>query len=268
MKAGERLKEVRKRLGITTREVEEHSRKIAESEGNDEFFVSNTWLSRIENSEFMPGAYKLFSLSAIYGLKFTDLFLFYGLDWEKTSKYWMSTPQPQTHLTSLELYDKERTVTLPLRFDPGFRVDKTNLVSQMVEMWGEVPFQYLRHLDFRHSTYGYIGTNDYTLYPLVRPGTFVQINDRLTKIQTFTWRNEYERPIYFVELRDGYACAWCELQGQQLLLLPHPLSGCTARQFAYPMEAEIVGRVTALAMQIVNPPGSPHDELSKLPKQT
>ena len=268
MRPGERLKEIRKRIGITTREVEEHSRSIAESEGNDEFFVSNAWLSEIENSASMPGAYKLFSLSAIYGIQFTDLFLLYGLDWEKTSKYWMNTPQPRTHLVQLEIHDKERTVRLPLRFDPGFRVDKTNLVSQMVEIWGEVPFQYLRHLDFRHSTYGYIGAKDYTLYPLVRPGTFVQINDKLTRIQAYPWRNEYERPIYFLELRDGYACGWCELHGKQLLLLPHPLSGCTARQFAYPTEAEIVGRVTALAMQIVNPPGSSHDEPSKLPKQS
>ncbi len=268
MRPGERLKEIRKRLGITTREVEEHSRIIAESEGDDEYFVSNAWLSEIENSESMPGAYKLFSLSAIYGVKFTDLFLFYGLDWEKTSKYWMETSRPQTHLMNLELYDKERTVTLPVRFDPGFRVDRTNLVSQMVELWGEMPLQFIRHFDFRNSLYGYIGAEDYTLYPLIRPGSFVQINDQLTKIQMFAWRNEYERPIYFVELRDGYACAWCELHGKQLLLQPHPLSGCPTRLYAYPTEADIVGRVTGVAMRIVNPADSHPGEHAKFPKQS
>jgi len=49
LRAGEQLKELRNRLGVTTREVEEYSRKIAEAETNDEFYVSNAWLTQIEN---------------------------------------------------------------------------------------------------------------------------------------------------------------------------------------------------------------------------
>jgi hypothetical protein len=105
------------------------------------------------------------------------------------------------------------------------------------------------------------------MYPLVRPGSFVQIDDRQKRIQKFTWRTEFDRPIYFVELRTGYACSWCELQGTQLTLLPHPLSQCSVRQFAHPAEAEIIGRVTALAMRIVNYAESSPGESVKLPKQ-
>ncbi|MFN2514145.1 MAG: hypothetical protein ABR568_22375 [Pyrinomonadaceae bacterium] len=60
------------------------------------------------------------------------------------------------------------------------------------------------------------------------------------------WRNEYERPIYFLELRDGYACGWCELQGNQLLVIPYIGSHVSIRRFHYPEEAEIVGRVMGL----------------------
>ena len=69
-----------------------------------------------------------------------------------------------------------------------------------------------------------------------------------------------ERPIYFVELRDGYACSWCEKKPNLLLLVPHPLSPVKTRQLVYPQEAEIVGRVTAVAMRLaemVSPSAAP-----------
>src|SRR5712692_86120 len=246
--AGEQLKELRNHLGITTREVEEHSRKIAEAENNEEFYLSNAWLTQLENKQSIPSIYKLYSLSVIYRTKFTDLLALYGVDLEKISKYQLATPLQRTHLATVEVYDRDRAVSFPIRFDRGFTPEKTNLLSRMVEIWGEVPIALIQHLDIRHSQYGYIGLEDYTLYPLLRPGSFVQINDRLNRVSSSVWRTEFDRPIYFIELRDGYACSWCELQGNQLILLPHPLSPCSIRQFAHSSEAEIVGQVTAVAM--------------------
>ena len=268
MRGGEQLKEVRRSLGITTREVEEHSRKIAEAEGNQEFYLSNPWLTQIENTQSTPSIYKLYSLSIIYRTKFTDLLLLYGVDLEKTGKYQLATPLQKTHLVTLEVYDKDRSVSFPIRFDQGFTLEKTSLLSRIVEIWGEVPVSLIRHLDLRHSLYGYIGLGDYLLYPLLRPGSFVQIDDRHKRVRTLPWRTEFDRPIYFVELRDGYACSWCELQGNQLTLLPHPLSPCKIRQFSYPTEAEIVGRVTAVAMRVVSYPDGSPDEPAKLPKKS
>ena len=67
---GDHLRELRNRLGVTTREVEELSRKIAEDRGNDEFSISNAWLTQLENKNSVPSIYKLFSLSVIYRAKF------------------------------------------------------------------------------------------------------------------------------------------------------------------------------------------------------
>ena len=64
--------------------------------------------------------------------------------------------------------------------------------------------------------------------------------------------SQFGRPIYFLELRNGYACGWCEMQKNTLLLLPHPLSPCSVRQFVYEVDAEIVGQVTGVAMRIVD----------------
>jgi len=137
-----------------------------------------------------------------------------------------------------------------------------------VEIWGEVPIGIIRHLDIRHSMYGYIGLEDRTLYPLLRPGSFVQIDASVKKVLPVRWQTEYERPIYFVELRGGYVCSWCELQGTQLILVPHPGSGYGIRQFKYEAEAEIVGRVTGLAMRIVPPDEPASGETAKLPRRS
>jgi hypothetical protein len=123
----------------------------------------------------------------------------------------------------------------------------------MVETWGEIPVALLHQLDLRNCLCGYVGLEDYTLYPLIRPGSFVEIDERQNKVKPGTWQNEFDRPIFFVELRDGYACSWCELDGNQLLLIPYPQSRRQIRQVRYPAEADIVGRVTAVTMTIALP---------------
>lgn len=263
----EHLKELRARLGITTRDVSEFSQKIAEAEGNPEFQISNAWLTQIENSDSVPSIFKLYSLSAIYRMKFTDLLLLYGLDMQKLNLHQLAAPLPNTHLTTLEVYDAERTVSFPVRFDRSFEMGSTNLLSRMVELWGEIPIALIQHMDIRHSQYGFIGLEDFTLYPLLRPGSFVQIDSRVRKVQPMRWRTEFDRPIYFVELRDGYACSWCDLLDGQLLLLPHPLSPCSARKFNYGTDAEIVGQVTAVAMRLTDGTEAAPDGTAKLPRR-
>jgi transcriptional regulator with XRE-family HTH domain len=267
LRPGEQLKDIRSRLGITTRDVTEKSQRIAESEGNEEFCISNAWLTQIENTQATPSIYKLYSISTIYHVKFSDLLLLFGVDLQKIGKHQLSMPLENTHLTNIEANDKDQTVTFPVRFDHGFNLGRTNLLSRMVEIWGEIPISLIQHLDVRHNHYGYIGLQDYTLSPLLRPGTFVQIDQRLRKVRSFKWRSEFDRPIYFVELREGYACSWCELQGNQLLLVPHPLSSCTIRPFLHGTDAEIVGQVTGIAMRIADPIDVPSDETPQLPKR-
>ena len=267
MRPGEQLRELRSRFGITTREVEEFSRSIAEDRQNEEFYISNAWLTQLENKNSVPSIYKLYSLSVIYRTKFNDLLVVFGIDLNATSRYQLALPLQNTHLASFEPPNPEKSITFPVRFDKSFNLETTSLIARMVEVWGEVPIALIQKLDVRHCQYGYVGMQDYTMYPLLRPGSFLQIDNQPTRMQAAEWRTEFDRPIYFIELRDGYACSWCEVRGSQLTLIPHPLSGCTIRQFVYPSEAEIIGQVTGVAMRLIPPEGEP-DELPKLPKRS
>jgi hypothetical protein len=55
----------------------------------------------------------------------------------------------------------------------------------------------------------------------------------------------------FAELRGEYICSWCEMRDGYLSAVPHPKSKCEVRRFAYPREADIVGRVIGVTMRLV-----------------
>jgi hypothetical protein len=113
-----------------------------------------------------------------------------------------------------------------------------------------VPLSHLAHLQLERFVYGYIGSEDLTMYPLLLPGTFVQVDESRNKVQEGKWRSEYERPVYFVETRGGFMCSWCGVVGDSLILQPHPLSPELPRSLKQPNEAEILGQVVGIAMRL------------------
>src|SRR6267378_4362490 len=249
--AGERLKELRVRLGLTTRDVEAKSQHIADGKQSREYYLSHAWVTDIENGKFTPSIYKFFTFSAIYNCRITELLSYFGLQLGDLSRYRMSIGVPKTHLLDSGSNLEIEKVSLPVRFNPEFSLEKTNLLARVVEKWDEIPVGFLQHLDLRKSVYGYIGLEDYTLFPLIRPGSLVQIDASQRKISTEKWKTEFDRPVYFVELRNGYVCSWCQVDRGQLIVIPHPHSHQDVRRFDYPSQAEIIGRVTGVAMRIV-----------------
>jgi transcriptional regulator with XRE-family HTH domain len=249
--AGRRLKALREQLGLSTRDVQAMSRKIAAEKQNEEFFLSHNWVTDIEAGRFRPGMFRMYSISAIYKLNYTEVASYFGLQIADLRRDSASIQLPKTHLiASIEAPETE-AVSLPVAFKPDFCFEETNLLARAVEKWEAVPLGLLQHLDLRESMYGYIGTEDFTLYPLIRPGSLVQIDASQRKISSAPWKTEFERPIYFAELRDGYMCGWCEIDRGKLMVIPHAHSHREVRVFDYPTQAEIVGRVTGVAMCIV-----------------
>lgn len=263
--AGERLKALRESLGLTTRDVEEKSQEIADEKHNREYYISHAWVTDIENGKFTPSIYKFFTFSAIYHRRFSELVSFFGLQIGDLTRYLTSIGVPKTHLLDSGADLETEKVSLPVQFKPEFRLERTNLLARVVEKWDQIPVGFLQHLDLRKSVYGYIGLEDYTLYPLIRPGSLVQIDASQRKLTAEKWKTEFDRPIYFVELRKGYVCSWCQVDRGQLIVIPHPHSHQDVRRFDYPSQAEIVGRVTGVTMRIAGErspgPGEPPREI-------
>jgi transcriptional regulator with XRE-family HTH domain len=99
---GDQLRELRNHLGITTREVEELSRTLAERTGNEEYYISNAWLTQLENKDSVPSIYKLFSLSVIYRSTFSNLLAIFGIDLASSARYQLEVPLANTHRVAFE----------------------------------------------------------------------------------------------------------------------------------------------------------------------
>jgi hypothetical protein len=98
--------------------------------------------------------------------------------------------------------------------------------------------------------YGYVGAKDMRMHPLLRPGSLVLVDPNLRQVQISGWTNEYERPLYFIELHGEFRCCWCQCEGGKLILIPHPLSSFAPEVYRHPEEAEIVGQVVGVAMKL------------------
>jgi transcriptional regulator with XRE-family HTH domain len=241
--AGQSLKLLRKRLNITVRDVQEASRRIAAAKGDRKYRLSNGWLVQLENRVSPPNIYHLFALGAIYRVPFRKLLQLYGIDVDEQEKYEAIANPQRTQLLAGNIADVQSDFEIS---SPTTRL-APDLASQFA-----IPLNGERNNGHSSITYGLLGTSDLTMYPLIRPGSVVQIDTRQNKLQTAPWHNEFDRPVYFVELREGHACGWCELQGNKLLIIPHHSSSVSVREFTYPREAEIVGRVIAYYTRCVD----------------
>jgi transcriptional regulator with XRE-family HTH domain len=248
---GQYLRERRQQLGMDYRAVQEASSLLAQREQNENLYISAARLVQIESEPSEPGNHKLLSLAAIYGLDFLDLLARYGVKADRVHHYRKFLKQKTTHTLSPNVHNLDTSVTLPIHMDPRFRWETTQLVNQMVAVWGEIPAAMLMNFNPRNHIIGLVGLEDRTMSPLIRPGALVLVDDNHRKIVDTGWTNEHDRPIYFIELRDGYRCAWCQLEDEKLFLIPHPLSHSLVESFSFPNDAEVVGRVVGIAMRLV-----------------
>jgi transcriptional regulator with XRE-family HTH domain len=227
------------------------SRRIASDFNNDEFAISHARLVQIENNQSTPSIYKLFALAAAYGRSVREIVSLY-INVDGLGACHLGLGHHYTHLLTFEPSQSKEAIAFPLSIDMRLNALKTNRISNTVEAWGEVPIAMLQQLGSRHTQYALIGLQDYTMYPLIRPGSVVQVDTDCKYSPPALYKNEWDRPVYFTESRSGFVCSWCELNGKRLICLPHPLSPVRIQEFECPNEAEIIGRVVAVTARLVS----------------
>jgi transcriptional regulator with XRE-family HTH domain len=242
---GEKLKRIRERLKLTYRDVENASRLIAERRGSDEFAIALSRLADIENKGTVPTIYRLYTLCAIYRQDLTEVLRWYGVPLDQLASEALHTGLNETHDIQ---FKPSGTVTVPqptnLEFDPH----KTTFLSYLVQNWGRMSLSFLGGLDLRQNRYGLIGLEDWSMYPILPPGSLVVIDENRRKIASSGWTNEFDRPIYFLEHRGGCVCGWCALSDNRLVVQAHPASNRAPLVFEYPKEIDIIGQVIGAAM--------------------
>jgi hypothetical protein len=193
--------------------------------------------------------HKLYSLCSIYRLDFEEVLGWYGIPLSSMIADGQFAPLSRTHPVRSVPW-KDGTVQCPITLDPGFDPTQTTYLTQVISRWGKVPLLLLDNIDPGASQrYAFIGTEDWFMYPLLQPGTFLLLDETKRKIAPPGWATEWERPIYFVELRSGYYCCWCSQDRDHITLIPHPTSGCAPLVFPV-QEVDVLGQVVGVAMRL------------------
>lgn len=245
---GQNLRILREKLGLTMRDTETASERLARKHGNDEYLIPISRLSDFETKGVIPSIYRLYSLAIIYRQDFRELLSWYGVRLDSAAGDLEICAPPKSHFS--RALASSQVVQMPIRMDPSFDPRKTLNFGRMVEQWGTVPLAYLEQLSKVDYTYGYIGSEDLTMYPILPPGSFIQVDEARNKVLEGGWRSEYERPIYFIETREGHTCCWCTISREDVILQPHPLSPVAPRVLRYPQQAEVIGQVVGVAMRL------------------
>jgi transcriptional regulator with XRE-family HTH domain len=249
---GKKLREERERLGLSLRDVETLSHSIAERRQSSDYQIARTSLADIENGKWAPTLHKLYTLSVIYGRDYDRLAILCGVPVGEALHEHEKLRLPHTYLVGPAPETYKATMQSAAKLREKLRAERTNLVPKMIETWNEVPLV-LQLMDGSDSLYGYVGMEDSTLYPFVRPGAFVRIDPHQKRIPELYWHSDHDRPIFFVELHEHYVCSWCEMLDGRLILVPSQQSKRRVQQVRYPAEATIVGRVIGVTQDIVEP---------------
>jgi transcriptional regulator with XRE-family HTH domain len=262
-RTGEKLRRVRERLKLTYRDVSEASREIAARRGSPEFLVPLSRLADIENNGRVPSIFRLYSLCAIYRLNLHEVLRWYGVPVEHLAADGLQVGLVETHAVQPP---SNGHAAIPADLEPELNPRETTFLSGLLRQWGKLPWTYLNGVapDHRDHRYGFVGIDDWSMFPILRPGSLVLIDQGRRKILRGGWTSEFDRPIYFLEHRGGFLCGWCTLEGEQLLVQPHPASEKRPSAFRYPDEIDVIGQVVGAAM-LLEPKKRRHTRPSTVP---
>ncbi len=246
---GLRLKTIREKLGLRFREVEHASNLIAQRHGRQDFVIGLSRLADIENKGVVPNIHRIYTLCALYRLDFQEVLSWYEVPLDDIWRDAAHLKPPKSH--PLQIREPgSRAVSLPIALEPGADFSQTTYLSRAIQEWGRVPLSLLESLNMEDYRYGLVGYEDRRMYPLLQPGALVQIDESRNKIVSGGWSGEFDRPIYFLELRQEYVCCWCSLHEGKLILQPHPSAPAGLEILDFPRDVEVVGQVVGVAMQL------------------
>ncbi len=246
---GQQLKRIREKLLLKYRDVAEASQGIARQYDNLEFAIGLSRLADIENKGTVPSIYRLYSLGVIYGLDINHLLGLFGVNVGQMPADSLRLAFPRTR-EALFNPAGQTAVEVPSSVEGAEEFGRTAYLSRQLHRWGKLPIVLLQSFDLRKQRYAFIGTDDWSMHPMIRPGSFVQIDEGKRQIKRETVMHDYEKPIYFLEYREGFRCGWCTLSGHWLIAQSHPASGVAPAIFKYPGDVDVIGQVVGVAMRL------------------
>src|SRR4029077_19182382 len=115
----------------------------------------------------------------------------YGVPLELLPSESLQSPLNETHAAD---FGNPTKFTLPQPPNSEIDLNSTTFLSHVIRRWGKTGLSLLNGLDLRQHRYGFIGLEDWSMYPVLRPGSLVLIDESRRRIAIDGWTNEMDRP--------------------------------------------------------------------------
>jgi len=233
---GERVRQRRLALGLKPSQVEHLSNSLAFRFRDPRYAIPHSTLAGIEAAS-LPSIHKMLSLAYCLRLNEDQVLEWYGINSYAVRSILLD--RTRTVAPNEEFADHgEHKGHFPFKWPSDPCMAKTELLNGLHVHSGA-------SLDGRFR-YARIGSKDHSMMDIVPAGSFVRIDTQQRKVSIFSWESLWHRPIYFIWHQFGHCCRWCQQNGNELLLIPHPASHEPASTFRMSDDVSIVGRILSV----------------------
>ena len=123
--------------------------------------------------------------------------------------------------------------------------DSSSAMRRILSAWSEIPILLMLDVDWDRGPLVLVGFSDRMMWPLIPPGSLLQLNPKVKTVATGTW-SEFDRPIYLVEYRGKFHCCHAQRRGDTLRLISHRESPAPPSIPVPFKEAKIRGQLTPI----------------------
>jgi hypothetical protein len=249
----EMIRRSRIRAGLSFREASKITQWIGQKLADERYFTAASTLSDYETLIAPPRhIQKIITLCILYSI---DLWAFLragGLsvdhaNGEPIPDELVPRQMPSMPSESRRPFEED----MPLPWKSGF-------LTTFLNQWEEIPL-FLRHSlseiceieNLSSADVFWVGGDQNHLHPWLIDASFVVIDRHMKKPVRSTGRTFWEQPLYLLFARDrGYLCGCFTLREGIIAIHPYPDRPFTPSEFKDGIDAEVIGKVTAILRRI------------------
>jgi hypothetical protein len=244
----------RQRAGLSLRQASEMSREVARAFADRRYFASPGSLSEYEATNTPPRhIHKLFTLSILYSVRFSELLDWYGLQQDETGMAtipaeWMSSAKKSP-------VEKGARIFRGKKAPGGFFPNTFDRFGELpVFLWNSFPFlSGFEHISLR-DVYWVGGSQD-AMHPALTGALFVIVDRRKRRPRIFPGKAAWEQPVYLMRKRDGsYLLVSCSMEDGAIVLHPYTEEFVPTQRLRNSTDAEVVGQIVTVVRSLPSPP--------------
>lgn len=244
---GSLLRRARLRMGLSFRAASAISREIADSLGDERYFIASGSLSDYETLNIPPRHFhKIVTFCAAYSLRLNAIFKTLGLSLQEAGLEHM----PEMLIGRPSLAAIEAAAEMD-------EIEQTEFIGELVAELGEIPFFLRGSLKSLSGLKGptlrdffWIGGKRNTFHPYLAGGVLAVVNRQRKKPNDCGSKPLWQQPLYVILKRDGtYLCGCCTRENSSLVIHSYP-GGVHRRDQFRNRDAEVIGKIFTIVRRL------------------